>query len=266
MLRRFARPKPETFRMTVAGLAAPVTVRRSPRARRLTLSVSEVRRGGVLTMPMHVSLEEASAFLSRHFGWLKDRLEAIPEGVPFAEGVVMPLRGLDHRIAFACPARGRGPVWVEAHACERERPACWPEGEAGEGRELPRICVGGTAEHAPRRLKDWLLREARKDLTARSHWHARNLGLRPSRITVRDQTSRWGSCSSNGVLSYSWRVILAPPFVLDYLAAHEVAHLKEMNHSKRFWALVRETMPRMEEGRRWLRKHGSALHRYGAES
>lgn len=263
VLRSFARPKPETFRMSVAGLDAPVTVRRSPRARRLTLSVNEARRSGVLTMPMHVSLEEASAFLSRHFEWLKDRLEAMPQGVPFADGTVMPLRGLDHRIAFAGRSRGKGSVWIESDASGMD--ADWSNG-TGQPREgLPLIHVAGTAEHAPRRLKDWLIREARKDLTARSHLHARNLGLSPTRITVRDQATRWGSCSSSGVLSYSWRVILAPPFVLDYLAAHEVAHLKEMNHSKRFWALVRQTMPRMEEGRRWLRKHGSALHRYGVE-
>jgi len=265
MLRGFARPKPETFQMSVAGLDAPVTVRRSPRARRLTLSINEARRGGVLTMPMHVSLEEAGAFLSRHFDWLKDRLEAMPQGVPFAEGVVMPLRGLDHRIAFPGSKRGRGSVWVETETCDRENAADWSNGNRESDGPLPQICVGGTLEHAPRRLKDWLVREARKDLTTRSHWHAGNLGLKPARITVRDQTTRWGSCSSNGVLSYSWRVILAPPFVLDYLAAHEVAHLKEMNHSKRFWALVRETMPRMDEGRRWLRKHGNALHRYGAD-
>lgn len=266
MLRGLARPKPETFQMTVAGLDAPVTVRRSARARRLTLSVSEAKRGGVLTMPMHVSLEEAGAFLSRNFRWLRNRLEAMPRGVPFADGVVMPLRGLDHRIAFAGGSRGRGAVWIDAESSECENAADWSNGDAANASPLPLVHVAGSPGHAPRRLKDWLIREARKDLTARSYWHAKNLGLSPARIAVRDQTTRWGSCSANGVLSYSWRVILAPPFVLDYLAAHEVAHLKEMNHSRRFWALVRETMPRMEEGRRWLRKHGNALHRYGVDT
>lgn len=265
MLRGLTRRKAETFQMSLAGLDAPVTVRRSPRARRLTLSVNEARRGGVLTMPLHVSLEEAGDFLSRHFDWLKDRLDAMPEGVPFADGTVMPLRGLDHIISFAGKGRRQGAVWIETGSGERESAADWSGGRAGPDAMLPAILVSGGPEHAPRRLKDWLIREARKDLAARSHWHARNLGLSPKRITVRDQTTRWGSCSSSGVLSYSWRVILAPPFVLDYLAAHEVAHLKEMNHSKRFWALVRETMPRMDEGRRWLRKHGNALHRYGVE-
>ncbi len=261
-----SRRKPESFQMTVRGLECPVTVRRSPRARRFTLSVNEARRGGVLTIPVHASLEEAGNFLARNFEWLQDRLSAMPDAVPFVHGTVMPLRGLDHALQFTGPARRRGVVWTETPETGREAPADWSGGDAGDPDTLPRVCVAGDPAHAPRRLKDWLKREARKDLMARSHWHGKNLGLTPKRITVRDQSTRWGSCSATGVLSYSWRVILAPPFVLDYLAAHEVAHLKEMNHSRAFWALVRETMPRMEEGRRWLRKHGNSLHRYGAEN
>ena len=91
------------------------------------------------------------------------------------------------------------------------------------------------------------------------------LDLEPKRIYVRDQTTRWGSCSTSGALSFSWRLVLAPPFVLDYLAAHEVAHLGHINHGPRFWGLVERTMPRHEEARTWLRKHGASLHRYGAE-
>ncbi len=266
MLRGLARRKPENLQMTVQGLDAPVTVRRSARARRLTLSVNEARRNGVLTVPLHTSLEEAGDFLSRHFEWLRDRLAAMPEGVPFSDGTVMPLRGLEHELQFVGPARRRGVVWTRADDDSSDKAVDWSGGQKAAGGSLPVICVAGDEQHAPRRLKDWLIREARADLTARSHWHAKNLSLAPKRITVRDQTTRWGSCSATGVLSYSWRVILAPPFVLDYLAAHEVAHLKEMNHSKRFWALVRETMPRMEEGRRWLRKHGNSLHRFGVEA
>lgn len=235
--------------MTVRGLDAPVTVRMSPQARRFVLSVNDARRTGVLTMPAHASLEDAGDFLARHYGWLRARLAKIPQAVPFVHGQTMPLRGVEHVIDFAGPGRRRGVVWVD--------------GAAADGRS--RVCVAGDPAHAPRRLKDWLKREARAELTARANRHAANLGVAPKRIAVRDQTSRWGSCSSSGVLSFSWRVILAPPLVLDYLAAHEVAHLKEMNHSPAFWSLVRRTMPRMDEGRRWLKQHGSALHRYGAD-
>jgi hypothetical protein len=131
-----------------------------------------------------------------------------------------------------------------------------------EAAGAPEIRVSGRPEHAARRLRDWLHAEARSDLDARVGWHARSLGLTPRRITVRDQSSRWGSCSTTGALSFSWRLVLAPPMILDYVAAHEVAHLAEMNHGPRFWALVARTMPQMDEARRWLQVYGMDLHRY----
>jgi predicted metal-dependent hydrolase len=131
---------------------------------------------------------------------------------------------------------------------------------------LPRLAVAGEFDHAPRRLLDWLKRQANLDLRARVAVHADRLDLEPSRICVRDQATRWGSCSTSGALSFSWRLVLAPPLVLDYLAAHEVAHLAHMNHGKRFWKLVAKTMPQYQEAQVWLRKHGASLHRYGAES
>jgi hypothetical protein len=114
-------------------------------------------------------------------------------------------------------------------------------------------------------LLDWFKRQAHADLKLRVDIHAKRLGLSPKRISVRDQSTRWGSCSSTGALSFSWRLILAPPFVLDYLAAHEVAHLQEMNHGPNFWALVARTMPRQGEARDWLHAHGSHLHAFGAD-
>ena len=106
--------------------------------------------------------------------------------------------------------------------------------------------------------------EARKDLDERVAWHAANLGVRVRHIGLRDQTTRWGSCSANGFLSFSWRLILAPPHVLDYVAAHEVAHLIEMNHGARFWKLVARSVPRLDEAKHWLRHEGTDLHRYAA--
>src|SRR5437870_2572055 len=106
-------------------------------------------------------------------------------------------------------------------------------------------------------------REAQRDLEAASRRYAAELGVAIKRICVRDQSSRWGSCSNTGVLSFSWRLILAPSFVLDYLAAHEVCHLVELNHSARFWRLVKRLYPDVERAKMWLDVHGTDLHRYG---
>ena len=247
----FSRRKPETFHLTAAGLDAPVLVRRNPRARRLSLSVNEARRGAVLTVPRYTSLEEAGSFLAKHFEWLQKRLAALPRPMPFAHGSVVPLRGRDHALQFTPNAKKRGVVWTEDES-------------PGKKTSLPLIYVAGAEEHAPRRLKDWLKRQAREDLSGRCAVHAARLGVTPKRITIRDQSTRWGSCSANGVLSFSWRLILAPAQVLDYLAAHEVAHLREMNHGASFWAIVRETCATMDEAKAWIKKNGAELHRYGA--
>ena len=125
------------------------------------------------------------------------------------------------------------------------------------------VAVAGESAHVPRRIKDFLRRAALEDLEAAVARHTAALGIPARRITIRDTTSRWGSCSSQGHLNFSWRLILAPPLVLDYLAAHEVAHLKEMNHSHRFWALTHKLCPRTEEAEAWLKRHGAGLHAYG---
>jgi predicted metal-dependent hydrolase len=159
---------------------------------------------------------------------------------------LLPLRGREHRIEHR---RGvRGTVWVEAHASEQL------------------LCVAGEEPHLSRRVHDYLKREAKGDLEVASRLAAQALGVEIKRVSVRDQSSRWGSCSSTGVLSYSWRLVLAPPFVLDYLAAHEVAHLIEMNHSRRFWRLVERICPHMGRAKAWLHTHGADLHRYGFDT
>ena len=260
MFGRLRRGGANPLDLAMAGLPAPVEIRRDRRARRFTLRVNEARREAVLTMPLKVSMKEAAAFLGRHRDWLRGRLEALPEVVPFADGADMPLRGELHIIRFVGKARGRGVVWTEA-GCATSGDGVLPLFSV-----TPTILVAGGAGHAPRRLTDWLKREARGDLVARVACHARAMGLTPGRVTVRDQASRWGSCSTTGALNFSWRLILAPPFVLDYVAAHEVAHLKEMNHGPRFWRLVAKTVPRLDEARAWLKADGIELHRYGAGS
>jgi len=264
MLKRLNLGRGETIEVKIRGLEIPMLLRRSARARRFSLQVSEARRGAVLTMPVYSSFADADEFLSRHLDWLKERVAGLPEPVPFTDGAIIPLRGLAHVLRFAGSVRRRGVVWVEEPEDAKAAPA-WPAGARVAVRRLPRLHVSGVEEHAPRRLLDWLKRQAHFDLKLRVDQHAKRLNLTPKRIFVRDQTTRWGSCSTMGALSFSWRLVLAPPFVLDYLAAHEVAHLAHMNHGPRFWALVARTMPRQEEARTWLSKHGSSLHSYGAE-
>lgn len=199
----------------------------------------------IVTLPVQCDLNEADSFITRNIDWVRARLDSLPDPVPFTDGVFIPLRGDAHRVVFTGPAR-RGPV--ERHVTD----------------SYPELRVAGHAEHAPRRLRDWLMKEAHRSLDERVRFHAKRLGVTAKRIAVRDQTSRWGSCSTTGVLSFSWRLVMAPPDILDYVAAHEVAHLREMNHGPRFWELVAETMPGLEEAKRWLQIYGMDLHRYGA--
>jgi hypothetical protein len=243
----FSRPiaEPQIVEIACGGEIVPVRIRRNAQARRYTLRIHAATRDVVLTMPKRGSLREAKAFAERHAAWIAARLKRLPQGAPFADGTLVPLRGTSHRIEHRPGARGT--VWVEC---------------GDDGAQL--LCVAGDKPHLPRRVRDYLKREAKRDLEAASRAAAGALGVTLSRVSVRDQTSRWGSCSSSGVLSYSWRLILAPPFVLDYLAAHEAAHLVEMNHSGRFWRLVERICPDFRRAKAWLAAHGSDLHRYGA--
>ena len=160
-------------------------------------------------------------------------------------GTVLPLRGVPHRIVHR--AGERGTVWTETR-------------DSGE----KILCVAGGAEHMERRVHDYLKREARKDLQKASLAYAGELGVRVKRVSIRDQSSRWGSCTAAGSLSFSWRLILAPPFVLDYLAAHEVTHIVHMNHSPMFWKLTRRLFPETDRAEAWLKANGADLHRFGA--
>ena len=207
------------------------------------MRIDAAAREVVLTIPPRGSLKEARAFAQKHGAWIAARLNRLPKAAPFAHGLEVPLRGITHRIVYR---PGRGTVWIE---------------EDGNGSRL--LCVAGEPPHLDRRIADFLKREARHDLDAASRRYARKLGVEIKRISVRDQSSRWGSCSNNGVLSFSWRLILAPSFVLDYLAAHEVAHLVELNHSPRFWRLLKRINADCERAKAWLDLHGTDLHRYG---
>ncbi|MGI9523912.1 MAG: M48 family metallopeptidase [Hyphomicrobiaceae bacterium] len=235
------------LQLKVQGLSEPVEVRRHPAARRMTLRVSRTHRAVIVTLPMQCNLKQAGDFLRTHLDWVRERLTSMPDAQPFAHGGMVALRGIPHRIIFIGSKRHTAPVQIVTNEKAPDE-----------------LHVAGEEEFAPRRLRTWLIQQARIDLADRVRVHARRLGLKTGKLTVRDQTSRWGSCSSNGNLSFSWRLVMAPPQILDYVAAHEVAHLAEMNHGPRFWALVKQTCPQTEEAKAWLRAYGLDLHRYGA--
>ncbi|MBD8066278.1 M48 family metallopeptidase [Devosia sp. PTR5] len=235
-LRQRATP-PSVTHLDIDGQTIAVAVRISKRARSFRLSLPAT--GPVLSLPEKARWADAEAFLHRHRHWLAARLPRAAQVQRLDEGKVVPLRGLDHRIVASGQVRGR--VLVQEDA-------------AG-----PLLIVPGAPEHLPRRLYDWLKAEALSDLTRQSAMHADRLGVTVCQVRLRSQSSRWGSCSSTGTINYNWRLVLAPPFVLDYVAAHEVAHLVEMNHSPAFWATVERTLPDMARGRAWLKAHGRVL-------
>jgi predicted metal-dependent hydrolase len=212
----------------------PLVLRRSGRARRISLRVSQLDGRVTLTLPNGVPDAEALEFAASKGAWIRNNLTARPEEVQIAQGAVVPIEGVPCRILCGSGRRVAmqpGEVLV-------------PPGPAGP------------------RLASWLRVLARDRLAEASDRYAGELGLTYSRITLRDTRSRWGSCSSQKALMFSWRLILAPPDVLRYVAAHEVAHLVEMNHSPAFWGNVARVFGAYEAPRQWLRQNGAALHRY----
>lgn len=221
-------------------LGAPVSIRVNPRARRLLLRIDAASRRIELVLPRGVAAEHGLKFLAAQRVWITARLGALPAPVPFAEGAIVPVFGVPHRIR------------------REEDPAAPPVAILGG-----EIRVRGDPAHLARRVRDHLVRLAREELTRRARLCAARIGRPLTRVGVRDTKSRWGSCSAKGSLSFSWRLVLMPEAVMDYVVAHEVAHLAEMNHGPRFWRLVRTLTPDCAMPRAWLKRHRGRLFSYG---
>lgn len=228
----------------VAGRTLPLTIRENSRATRLTLRIAAGGRGLSVTVPPGTRPSEVDRFVARHQGWLEERLEKLPKRPHLRVGVKVPIRGVPHRIVHA-PEQRRGLVTIVL-------------AESG-----PEIHVHGERAHLPRRIADHLKAQAKREITRLVARHTAAIGRNASAIRFKDTVSRWGSCTADGVLSFSWRIMMAPPTVIDYLVAHEVAHLKHMNHGPKFWALCERLCPRTEEARAWLRRNGQALQAIG---
>jgi predicted metal-dependent hydrolase len=235
---RTKQPRRELLR--IDGRPVAVTVRLNPRATRLIVKVHPSTGEVSVVAPSKRALDSAMEFARSESSWIARRLAHVPEPIDLEPGALIPYRGENHVVHAS--SRGTAPVWID--------------------RSTHAIRVSGQSEHAPRRLLDFLKREARRVLDARTGEFAARIGVQPKRITVRDTASRWGSCSTTRAISFSWRLILAPPFVLDYVVAHEVAHLRYMNHGTRFWNLVRYLVGDVERPQDWLNQNGPHLHRY----
>ena len=218
-----------------------ITYRRSPRTRRFSLRLSALDGRVTLSMPARAHLSEAQAFARAHADWLRKALARQPLRQGVGLGTLLPVEGTLLAIGL------------------------------GSGRGVQRrddsLLVGGDPATLAPRLQAWLKTLARERLAAASDRHAAALGRKVTQISLRDTRSRWGSCTAKGRLMYSWRLILAPPEVLDYVAAHEVAHLVQMNHSDAFWAVVERLYPGWQHQRDWLRGgEGQALHAWDFKS
>jgi len=219
---------------------ARLTLKVSPRARRMRLHVDPRTRSVILTMPKRMSQRRALAWAAGHHAWVERALAAIPEPVAFVPGASVPLRGEPHRLDWD--------------------PALPRRIERGEGR----LVAGGPADGLDRRLLRWLKAHALDLLGRETREYCVKAGVKASRIGIGDPVSRWGSCSSSGTIRYSWRLILAPDHVRRATVAHEVAHLVHLNHGPDFHALVAQLLEAdPKPARAWLKRHGAALHLIG---
>lgn len=236
--------RPRTI--TLHGRAIAYTVRRSERARQIRLRVG-VALGLEVVIPARGRPPDIPALLRVRADWILRALDRVAAQAPapsvaLSDGASLPYRGIEQRLLVRVGPRQAPGVAHDAAA-----------------RTL-------TARFDPavddlRAVLEWWFRgQARAMLTARVAHFAALLGVRHARLSVRDTRSRWGSCSSRGGLNFSWRLILAPPPVLDYVVLHEVAHLRELNHGPRFWALIAEHCPEYRLRQAWLKEHGARLH------
>ena len=219
----------------VAGRELPLRVFENPRAKRLTLRIETSGKGLRVTVPPGFPEREVQSFLNRHEGWIENRIAKLPAQTAIRAGVKIPIRGVPHLITHQ-PGRGTT--------------------ELLEGNIL---LVHGDPAHLPRRVADYLQREVKRDIEALVARHTKTIGRKAKAVRFKDTRSRWGSCTSDGVLSFSWRIGMAPSPVINYLVAHEVAHLIEMNHGPNFWKLCHDLCPDTERCKAWLKRNGSAL-------
>lgn len=224
--------------MDVSALTPTILWRRHATARRITLRIDAGRGKVVVTLPRRTAKSAGLALLRENAGWVAASLAALPNVAPIQDGASIAIEGIPHLIRHA--PHGRTPIL---------------RGNA--------LHVPGDPAEMPQRVANFLRGHAKIRLAARAVAKAASIGLAPCRVTVRDTRSRWGSCSAQGALMFCWRLVMAPPFVQDYVVAHEVAHLRHLDHGAAFWALADILSPHRREAVSWLQANGLALLRVG---
>ena len=225
--------------INIGGRNIPLRIRRNTRARRMILRVDSDIDGAVVTLPSWTSEREALLMVQEKSDWLFSKLDRMPSKILFEHSVKIPFLGNYH---IVCHDPDQKEVAIKS------------------GNE---IRLGGRQEHLPRRLNDWLRKEAKIIIQPKAIGMATKLNRKVGRITIRDTKSRWGSCTPSGNLSFCWRLILTPEWVLDYVIAHEVSHLRHLNHGPEFWQTVNSFNVRVDAARVWLNKNAEQLQRYG---
>lgn len=235
-MQRNLMPQPPLSGVRIEKQFYPVVVRPMQSARRMRLRVDPMRDSLVLTVPSRCTERRITAFLEEKRGWAEEALSTLPPRQSLSFGAIIPILGREMAIV----------------------PAAY--GRSGPGL-LPVLAIPSKCEETVKRM---LMAQLQKYIERKAAQYALQVGRQIQEVTLRDTSSCWGSCTQSGRLMFSWRLVFAPKYVLDYVVAHEVAHLKEMNHSDRFWRLNARLCPRMNEARAWLQLHGHQLYRYGS--
>ncbi|WP_420548689.1 M48 family metallopeptidase [Curvivirga sp.] len=238
LLRSSSKKSLETDRLALKdGQEVIIRFKVNARAKRLILKYDTAEREVVVTLPKGVSQRQAWRFVDQYHEWIETQISKQEALIEVHNGVLLYVEGIEYKITHD-PEAGRSCRLTEESL----------------------LIVGGPEEHMPRRVMDFLKKKAKERFKERVDYYTDQLGVQHRRISIRDTKSRWGSCASDGSLNFSWRLIMAPRYVLDYVVAHEVAHIREHNHSSAFWAIVEELDPEWRKSRDWLHQHGGKLH------
>ncbi len=224
-----------------SGRAVEALINSRRGAKRMTLRVDPIARRVVVSGPLRLSKRDALGFVIANSGWIETRLDALPERAPFCDGATILFRGRPTKLT---QREGRGaPIYQDG--------------------EAPELVIASSADRFERKCHLVLKAYAQSDALAYSEVLSAQLGKSPKSISLRDTRTRWGSCTSVGDVMVSWRLIGAPPKVFEYVIAHELAHLIELNHSPCFWRQVDALMPDWKPARAWLKANGAQLHALG---